>query len=65
MRMFALDYARPAQECEVTAAPPYRYDASLQLNVLDDGRVAVRDRDLLRVLGATTSTAGSKTHFDD
>ncbi|MDH6223163.1 MULTISPECIES: putative ATP-grasp-modified RiPP [Streptomyces] len=65
MRMFALDYARPAEESEVTATPAYRYDPLLQLNVLDDGRIAARDRALLRELGSTTSTAGSKTHFDD
>jgi hypothetical protein len=30
-----------------------------------DGRVAAGDLALLRELGTTTSTAGSKTHFDD
>jgi putative ATP-grasp target RiPP len=63
--MFALGYARPAEDHEVTTVAPYRYDPLLQLNVLDDGRVAAHDHDLLRELGATTSTAGSKTHFDD
>jgi len=65
MSMFALAYARPAEEIEVIAVPAYRYDPLLQLNVLPDGRVAARDRALLRDLGSTTSTAGSKTHFDD
>lgn len=65
MRMFALEYARPAEESEVTTTAPYRYDPLLQLNVLDDGRMAAHDRALLRKLGATASTAGSKTHFDD
>jgi putative ATP-grasp target RiPP len=65
MRLFALDYARPAEDREVTATPAYRYDPLRQLNVLDDGRIAARDRALLRELGATTSTAGSRTHFDD
>ncbi|NYV78806.1 putative ATP-grasp-modified RiPP [Streptomyces sp. UH6] len=65
MRMFALDYARPAEDPLVTHAPPYRYDPLLQVNVLDDGRPAAHDRALLRELGSTTSTAGSKTHFDD
>ena len=43
----------------------YVYDSGLQLNVLRDGRIAARDHALLRELGTTTSTAGSKTHFDD
>ncbi|TLS44611.1 putative ATP-grasp-modified RiPP [Streptomyces montanus] len=63
MRPFALNYARPAQELE--ASVPYAYDSRLQLNVLPDGRIAAHDYAVLRELGATTSTAGSKTHFDD
>ncbi|GGZ35758.1 putative ATP-grasp-modified RiPP [Streptomyces poonensis] len=63
MRLFALDYARPAEQLEVSA--PYAYDSALQLNVLPDGRIAAHDHAVLRELGATTSTAGSKTHFDD
>ncbi|GAB7106405.1 putative ATP-grasp-modified RiPP [Streptomyces phaeofaciens JCM 4814] len=63
MQPFALNYARPAAELEF--ATPYAYDSGLQLNVLLDGRVAARDHALLRELGTTTSTAGSKTHFDD
>jgi putative ATP-grasp target RiPP len=63
MQPFALNYARPAAESEVTA--PYAYDSGLQLNVLCDGRIAAHDQALLRELGTTTSTAGSKTHFDD
>ena len=63
MRLFALNYARPAEQLEVSAA--YTYDSGLQLNVLADGRLAAHDYALLRELGATTSTAGSKTHFDD
>ncbi|MFK0115462.1 putative ATP-grasp-modified RiPP [Streptomyces sp. NPDC090994] len=63
MQPFALDYARPVGELEFAA--PYVYDAGLQLNVLRDGRVAAGDHALLRELGTTTSTAGSKTHFDD
>ena len=59
MQPFALNYARPAAELEITAV--YVYDSGLQLNVLRDGR----DHALLRELGTTTSTAGSKTHFDD
>jgi putative ATP-grasp target RiPP len=63
MRPFALNYARPAQQLEVSV--PYAYDSRLQLNVLPDGRLAAHDYAVLRELGATTSTAGSKTHFDD
>ncbi len=63
MQPFALNYARPAVESDTT--PPYLYDRGLQLNLLCDGRVAARDHALLRELGTTTSTAGSKTHFDD
>ncbi|EPJ38861.1 hypothetical protein STAFG_4077 [Streptomyces afghaniensis 772] len=50
---------------ELEAAIPYVYDAGQQLNVLHDGRVAASDFALLREVGTTTSTAGSKTHFDD
>ncbi|GGL63083.1 hypothetical protein GCM10010129_03430 [Streptomyces fumigatiscleroticus] len=63
MQPFALNYARPARESE--ASTPYAYDSGLQLNVLLDGRMAACDHTLLRELGTTTSTAGSKTHFDD
>ena len=63
MRLFALNYARPAEQLEVSA--PYSYDSALQLNVLADGRLAAHDYALLREFGSTTSTAGSKTHFDD
>lgn len=63
MQPFALNYARPAAELESTT--PYVYDPGMQLNVLSDGRIAASDLALLRELGTTTSTAGSKTHFDD
>ena len=63
MQPFTLNYARPAVECR--ASTPYAYDSGLQLNVLSDGRIAASDHALLRELGTTTSTAGSKTHFDD
>ncbi|MET9493834.1 putative ATP-grasp-modified RiPP [Streptomyces sp. NPDC006552] len=63
MRPFALNYARPTREAEVSAV--YTYDSALQLNVLPDGGVAARDYAVLRECAATTSTAGSKTHFDD
>lgn len=63
MRPFALKYARPARDTEVSA--PYTYDSALQLNVLPDGGVVARDYGVLRKYASTTSTAGSKTHFDD
>ncbi|PZH02147.1 hypothetical protein C1I97_21745 [Streptomyces sp. NTH33] len=63
MQPFALNYARPAVGREATT--PYVYDSGLQLNVTMDGRIAASDHALLRELGTTTSTAGSKTHFDD
>ncbi|MET8982441.1 putative ATP-grasp-modified RiPP [Streptomyces sp. NPDC004539] len=63
MQPFALNYARPAAESATTT--PYAYDPGMQLNVLSDGRIAAADLNLLRELGTTTSTAGSKTHFDD
>ncbi|MFD5949636.1 putative ATP-grasp-modified RiPP [Streptomyces collinus] len=63
MRPFTLNYARPTSP--PAALPPYRFDDSLQLNVLPDGRPAVSDPDLLLAVGTTASTAGSKTHFDD
>ena len=59
---FALRYARPAVK---DPAVPYAYDPDRQLNVLPDGTPAAEDREVLRTLGTTTSTAGSKTHFDD
>ncbi|MFV0126718.1 putative ATP-grasp-modified RiPP [Streptomyces sp. HMX112] len=63
MRPFVLDYAVPAERPTTTIT--YRYDATLQLNVLPDGRPAVSDRALLLEAGTTTSKAGSATHFDD
>ncbi|GGO90527.1 putative ATP-grasp-modified RiPP [Wenjunlia tyrosinilytica] len=63
MRPFALNYARPA--APTPAAPPYAYDSTRQLNVLSDGRPAACEREVLLASGATVSTAGSKTHFDD
>ena len=60
--MFALQFARPAPPDPDT---PYTYDAVKQLNTFADGIPAVRNSELLLTLGTTTSTAGSKTHFDD
>lgn len=64
MRPFTLKYAFP-QRPPTVVRTPYRFDTSRQLNVLADGRPAVSDRALLLAAGTTTSTAGSKTHFDD
>ncbi|MEU6366947.1 putative ATP-grasp-modified RiPP [Streptomyces sp. NPDC046931] len=63
MRPFTLNYAVPQRLPAVVT--PYHFDASRQLNVLPDGRLAVSDRALLHAAGTTTSTAGSQTHFDD
>ncbi|MGN9790790.1 putative ATP-grasp-modified RiPP [Streptomyces sp. NPDC054847] len=63
MKPFAWNYARPAEPA--TGITPYAYDATLQLNVLPDGRPAIMDRGLLAAAGTTTSKAGSATHFDD
>ncbi|MFE7773657.1 putative ATP-grasp-modified RiPP [Streptomyces sp. NPDC057445] len=63
MRPFVLNYVLPAESPAVTVT--YTYDPALQLNVLPDGRPAVGDRAVLLATGTTTSTAGSKTHFDD
>ncbi|MGY5627480.1 putative ATP-grasp-modified RiPP [Streptomyces sp. UC1A3] len=60
--LFALRYARPAAP---DPAVPYAYNPDLQLNILSDGTPAAEDHGVLRILGTTTSTAGSKTHFDD
>ncbi|MDF3287865.1 MULTISPECIES: putative ATP-grasp-modified RiPP [Streptomyces] len=62
MQPFALTYARrPIPEPETSFA----YDPEQQLNVLADGTPAVRRPKVLLEAGSTTSTAGSKTHFDD
>jgi putative ATP-grasp target RiPP len=63
VRPFALNYTRPVTH--PPAVVPYVYDSDLQLNVLPDGRPAIRDREVLIAVGSTVSTAGSKTHFDD
>jgi putative ATP-grasp target RiPP len=63
VRPFTLNYTLPSG-CP-TVVMPYRFDESRQLNVLPDGRPAVSEPGLLLAAGTTTSTAGSKTHFDD
>ena len=63
MQPFVLNHAVPAEHS--SARIPYSYNIALQLNVLADGRPAITDRTVLLETGTTTSTAGSKTHFDD
>jgi putative ATP-grasp target RiPP len=61
---FILQFARPAPpEPEYTV--PVHYDADKQLLVFEDGTPVCENKELIRVMGTTTSTAGSKTHFDD
>ena len=60
----ALQFARPAPE-DHEFSIPIRYDSELQMNVLPDGTPACQNVEWLRHSGTTTSTAGSKTHFDD
>ncbi len=59
---FVLRHARPASP---DPDVPYTYDPERQVNVMPDGTPAAEHPDVLRALGTTTSTAGSKTHFDD
>lgn len=61
---FALQYAKPAEPDPVFSAPA-TYDPELQINVLPDGTPACKNEEWVRKSGTTTSTAGSKTHFDD
>ncbi|WP_198357357.1 putative ATP-grasp-modified RiPP [Streptomyces fildesensis] len=63
MRAFALFHARPTTPDAFTTL--YTYDCAQQLNVLPDGRPVISDPVMLLATGSTTSTAGSKTHFDD
>jgi putative ATP-grasp target RiPP len=45
-----------------SAAPAVVYDPILQINILPDGTPVI---DSGEAFGTTTSTAGSKVHFDD
>lgn len=64
MTAFTLQFTTPA-EPEHEFSIPATYNPALQLNVLPDGTPACENEEWLRVSGTTTSTAGSKTHFDD
>jgi putative ATP-grasp target RiPP len=59
---FALGFAQARQAAPVAS---YAYDPRQQVNVVPDGRRAADDHIVLMGTGATTSTAGSKTHNDD
>lgn len=61
----ALQYARPV-EAEPDISELMVYDPELQMNVFKkDGTLVIDDPETLIKFGTTTSTAGSKTHFDD
>jgi putative ATP-grasp target RiPP len=62
MAAFALAYAEPRQ---AEVPPPYAFDPEQQVNVLPGGEKASEDLVILMSTGATSSTAGSKTHNDD
>lgn len=61
----ALQYARPVAP-EEDISDLMVYDRDLQMNVFKkDGNLVIDDHETLVKFGTTTSTAGSKTHFDD
>ncbi|QJD49767.1 hypothetical protein SEA_CLUBPENGUIN_43 [Streptomyces phage ClubPenguin] len=61
----ALQFARPAAP-EPDISELMVYDPELQMNVFKDGSgLVVDNHEVLIKFGTTTSTAGSKTHFDD
>lgn len=61
---FALQFAIPAPP-DPEFSVPATYDPEKQMNVLPDGSPACENAEWLAKSGTTTSTAGSKTHFDD
>lgn len=61
---FVLQYAKPAP-ADPEYAVPVRFDREKQLMVFEDGTPVCENHELIRAMGTTTSTAGSKTHFDD
>lgn len=61
---FALQFARPAPP-DPEYNVPVKYDREKQVLVFEDGTPVCEDQALVRAMGTTTSTAGSKTHFDD
>jgi putative ATP-grasp target RiPP len=62
---FILQYARPAPP-EPVYKRAVHFDPDRQLLVFTEtGDPVCEDVATLREMGTTTSTAGSKTHFDD
>lgn len=59
---FALAFAKQRPQAEQV---PFEYDPSQQLNVCADGSAAAGSMGVVALFGATSSTAGSKTHPDD
>lgn len=62
--MLALQYAIPALP-DHELLTEAKYDPELQMNVLPDGTPACLNREWVEKTCSTTSTAGSKTHWDD
>lgn len=61
--MFILQFATtPPPDPSI---PEMRYDPVLQLNVMPDGSPTITHRERIIESLTTTSTAGSKVHFDD
>lgn len=68
MTAFVLQFAQPKQPellDELEKTRPATYDPALQMSILQDGTPACQDQEWMELSGTTTSTAGSKTHFDD
>ena len=64
-QMLALQFARKV-EPDPDISELMIYDPELQMNVFKkDGSLVIDDRKTLIKFATTTSTAGSKTHFDD
>lgn len=59
---FALGFG---QQRQPEPAAAFAYDAQQQVSTFPNGSLAVFDRALMAGTGATSSTAGSKTHNDD
>lgn len=62
---FLLQFAKPVEE-QPDISELMVYDPVLQMNVFKEGGgLVIDDHETLIKFGSTTSTAGSKTHFDD
>lgn len=63
--MLILQFAKPAPP-EPEYTKPVHFDPDQQVLVFTEtGKPVCEDVATLREMGTTTSTAGSKTHFDD